>query len=105
MAQISSFGALPDPRLIIPAGNSKVPSNTKNTNDTQPSAPAATDQTERSPLQAQLSRLNSVLNSLQTNAISTRAQYVQALSKFRAGTYNVDSLTVSRFMVSDLLKN
>ena len=71
MAQISSFGPLPDPQA--------------------------------SPLQVQLTRLSSVLNSLQTNAAQTRAQYVQADSKVKSGTYTIDPLEVSRSIVQDLL--
>ncbi len=56
-----------------------------------------------SPLQAQLTRLSSVLNGLQSNAATTRANYVQAYNKIKSGSYSVDPLEVSRSIVEDML--
>ena len=105
MAQISSFGALPDPSLHLPSGTSRTSSATGTPKNaaTQSSLSAASDQAETSPLQFQLTRLSSVLSSLQQNATTSRAQYVQALNKVKSGTYKVDSLDVSRSIVNDLL--
>jgi anti-sigma28 factor (negative regulator of flagellin synthesis) len=105
MAQISSLGSLPDPisnlssalksGLANPAQRATPASTT--------SAAAQSDETQASPLQAQLTRLSSVLNSLQSNAANTRAQYVQASNKVKSGTYKVDSLDVSKSIIQDLL--
>lgn len=105
MAQISSFGALPDPNVHLSSGAGKTSSSssTLKSSTTQSSSSATTDQAETSPIQAQLTRLSSVLSSLQKNANSTRTQYVQALNKVKSGTYSVSSLDVSRSIVSDLL--
>jgi hypothetical protein len=99
MAQISPISSAPDPISNLTSGRLK-----KGT--AQKSAPnsAQVDEAQTSsPLQAQLTRLSSVLNGLQTNAVTTRAQYVQAYNQVKAGTYSVDALEVSRSIVQDML--
>jgi TolA-binding protein len=107
MPQISSFGALPESNAhVSPAATkSAAASAAKKATISSPSSSGATDETQVSPLQSQLTRLSSVLNGLQKNANANRAQYVQALSKVKSGTYTIDPLDVSRSIVNDLLTN
>lgn len=103
MAQISSLGAFPEPGVHLQRGNFS-PAAAKTNSAAKPAtAPQAADQAETSPTQAQLSRLSGVLNSLQNNAASTRAKYVQVADQVRSGTYQVDSQSVSRSIVDDSL--
>jgi anti-sigma28 factor (negative regulator of flagellin synthesis) len=105
MAQISSLGSLPDPISNVSPALKSGSANAapRATPASTTSATAQSDETQSSPLQAQVTRLSSVLNSLQANAANTRAQYVQASNKVKSGTYKVDSLDVSKSIVQDLL--
>jgi hypothetical protein len=105
MPQISSIGALPDPGPRINSTSSKTGLTNAVQKNPGVSSPPATDEAHASPLQAQLTRLSSVLNSLQTNATANSAQLDAVSSQVKSGTYSVDSLDVSRSMVSDLLAN
>jgi anti-sigma28 factor (negative regulator of flagellin synthesis) len=105
MAQISSLGAFSDPSAHLPIGTAKTGTAGRTPAATKPASTttSATDETEASPLQAQLTRLSAVLNGLQAGATVNRAQYVDNLNKVRAGTYEVDSAAVSRSIVDDAL--
>ncbi len=97
MAQISPISSSPDPISNLKSGSAK--SGTTTSTQRTPVDEAQTS----SPLQAQLTRLSSVLNGLQANAATTRAQYVQAYNKVKSGSYTVDPLEVSRSIVEDML--
>ena len=106
MAQISSLGALPDPSAHIIQGstNSAIAAG-KNATLAKTNPAAGSDETQASPLQAQLTRLSAVLNSLQSNAAANRTQFTETLNKVKSGTYQVIPSDVSRSIVSDLLAN
>jgi len=97
MAQISPIRPSPDPISNLNSGGLK--SGTAGSTTRTPTDEAQTS----SPLQAQLTRLSSVLNGLQANASTSRAQYVQAYNKVKSGSYTVDPLDVSRSIVEDML--
>ena len=104
MSKISSLGALPDPGAGLNVGQANNSAALRNAAAAKVATPTpATDETQTSPLQAQLTRLSGVLNSLQTHASATRTQFVQALNKVKSGTYQVDTSAVSRSIVDDLL--
>lgn len=52
---------------------------------------------------AQLSKLSSVLNGLENGASAIRRHVYQAMSAVRDGTYNVDSLQLSKRIVGEAL--
>jgi anti-sigma28 factor (negative regulator of flagellin synthesis) len=98
MAQISPIGPSSDPISNL------TPGQIKNGPASSPQRSVQSDEAQTStPLQAQLTRLSSVLNGLQSNAALSRAQYVQAYNKVKSGSYNVDALEVSRSIVEDML--
>jgi anti-sigma28 factor (negative regulator of flagellin synthesis) len=105
MAQISSLGSSPDQNSAIQTGPLQSGPNTSAPKalSASLSGSAQTDEAQPSPLQAQLTRLSSVLSGLQKNAAATRAQYVQAQTKIKSGSYSVDALGVSRSLVNDML--
>ncbi len=107
MAQISSLGALPDPTEHLQGGTLKAVAAGKSPLTTKQSTTAniGSDETQSSPLQAQLTRLSAVLNGLQAAATTNRAQYVQTLNKVKSGTYQVDSAQVSRSIIDEALGN
>jgi hypothetical protein len=51
----------------------------------------------------QLTRLNSVLNGLRRGALGMRARVQQVMNAVRLGSYKVDSLQVSRRIVSETM--
>jgi anti-sigma28 factor (negative regulator of flagellin synthesis) len=53
----------------------------------------------------QLTRLSSVLNTLKKGANAMRSQVVQIMGAVRNGTYQVDSIQVSRSIVGDSLSS
>jgi hypothetical protein len=99
MDQISSLGAYPD--ATGPLSSAAAKAGVANTAPI--STGPATDETQASPLHSQLTRLSLVLNGLQQSASITRSQYSQALDSVRSGTYTVDSMSVSRSIINDLL--
>ena len=105
MAQISSLGALPDPVSRIPAGTPATSAGKSAALAKSTPTSTGSDETQASPLQAQLTRLSAVLNGLQGNAATSRAQYVQALNEVKSGTYQVNSAQVSHSIVNDLLSD
>jgi anti-sigma28 factor (negative regulator of flagellin synthesis) len=52
---------------------------------------------------AQLSRLSSVLNGLESGAVRMCGQVQQAMRAVRSGTYQVDALKLSRRIVGEAL--
>jgi anti-sigma28 factor (negative regulator of flagellin synthesis) len=52
---------------------------------------------------AQLSRLSSVLNGLESGAARMRGQVQQAMGAVRSGSYQVDALKLSRRIVGEAL--
>jgi len=105
MAQISSIGPSPDPQVQSSAIKGGFTNSAQKNTSTAGSSNIQSDETQSSPLQAQLTRLSSVLNGLQQNASATRAQYVQAYNKVKSGTYSVDSSDISKSLVDDMLTN
>jgi anti-sigma28 factor (negative regulator of flagellin synthesis) len=51
----------------------------------------------------QLTRLSGVLNSFKKSATAVRSQVTQVMNAVRGGTYQVDSMAVSRSIVGDAL--
>jgi hypothetical protein len=102
MAEISSFGALSNQVTPLPVGPGKLAARSATTGE---ASSALAEDTQVSPHQAQLSRLNTVLNSLQKNATVTRSQALRAASQIKSGTYQIDSLLVSKSIVGDLLNS
>ncbi len=94
MTQVSSLGALPEP-----SAHTRAVSIRGHVSNRSKSPPA--DDVDTSASQTHLSRLSSVLNSLQSNAATTRTHYLQVADKVRSGTYQVDAQSVSRSIVDE----